>query len=291
MTQKVSVLYHANCLDGMMSAAIVYKYLTEELKLPKDDLRFLPVKYQENPPILRPDSKVYIVDFSYPREVILDLQSRHEVIIYDHHKTAQEQLLGIKGALFDMDESGATLTWKQLFPNKPVPYTVQMIRDRDLWLWELPESKSFTEAVYNLLDMTVESWQRLLTTNSTNPYDFGVVISNLISQGDAIVAASNNQVKRQLENVYWAKLPLHDDLIPMINSGHLISETCQAMYTKFPEAPYVAMWTMKGDLVYVSLRSSSTGADVSQVAKVYGGGGHSKSSGFTTQVGQWFKPS
>jgi len=278
--KKVEVLYHANCLDGMMSAAIVYKYLTEELKLSKDDLRFLPVKYQEDPPILRPDSKVYIVDFSYPRNVILDLQSRHEVVIYDHHKTAQEQLLGIKGALFDMDESGATLTWKQLFPNQPVPFAVQMIRDRDLWLWEMPQTKAFTEALYNLEDMKVERWQSLF--NDTYVFD-------LINKGDAIVAASNKQVERQLNNVYWSKLPLHDDVIPMINSNHLISETCQAMYNKFPDAPYVAMWTLKDDKVFVSLRSSPTGADVSQIAKVYGGGGHSKSAGATIPLNQWFK--
>lgn len=287
---KTEILYHSNCLDGMMSAAIVYKYLTEQLNYTEDEFRFTPVKYQEPLPKLTPDSYVYIVDFSYPREVILDLHEKHEnVIILDHHKTAQEQLLGLRNAFFDINESGATLTWKYFYPEKPVPYTVQMIRDRDLWLWELPQTEAFTEAIYNLLKLDVKSWQRLLTSNCTNPDDLGVVVNNLIGQGKAIVAASRNQIEKQLDNVYWSKLPLHDDLIPMINSGHLISKTCQALYTKFSDAPYVAMWTLKDDKVFVALRSSSTGADVSQIAKVYGGGGHKNSAGATIPAAKWFE--
>lgn len=284
---KFEILYHANCLDGIMSASIVYKYL-KECDISPEEMRFTPVRYQEALPQLTPNALVYIVDFSYAREVILDLQSKHEVIIYDHHKTAQEQLLGLRNAFFDLKESGASLTWKQLFPDQPVPYTVQMIRDRDLWLWQLPDTKPFTEAVYNLLNMDVITWQRLLTTNCQDEDNLGQVLSDLINQGNVITKVAENQVQKQLQNVYWSKLPLHNDLIPMINSGHLISETCQAMYTKFTQAPYVAMWTMKDDKVFVSLRSSPTGADVSEVAKVYAGGGHSKSAGFTTTVKQWF---
>lgn len=315
MKQHTYILYHANCLDGMMSAAIAYKYFEEmaTLYVDKDNpyrksykaladltgiptqiepvnpeqsyldkVHFIAVSYQEPVPELIPDSTVYILDFSYPREVLLKLMEDHQkVLVLDHHKSAKEQLSGFANAFFNMDESGATMTWKYFYPDQPVPLAVQMIRDRDLWLWEMPNTKPFTEAVYNLEQMDVKQWQVLF--NDTYVFD-------LINKGQAIVKASENQVARQLKSMYWACLPQHcKDVVPFINSSHLISETCQAMYTNYPEAPYVVMWYQVGDTVKVSLRSrKDTGADVSAVAKVYGGGGHLRASGFSIEAEDWF---
>lgn len=286
----------------MMSAAIAYKYFQElapDLNLIdptysvqeyKDRVKYIPVKYQEDPPSMEPNSIVYILDFSYPRETLLDLMEDHdEVWVLDHHESAKKQLSGFNNAFFNLNESGATLTWRYFFPTQPVPYTVQMIKDRDLWQWQLDETRPFTEALYNLFDMNVEEWQRLLVANATDKKDLGYIVNDLINQGSTLLKASHKQIERQLNNVYWAKLPRHDDLIPMINSPHLISETCEAMYNKFPEAPYVAMWYCEGEVVKVSLRSSKTGANVSIVAGMYRGGGHPGAAGFNIPIQQWFK--
>ena len=295
---KTYVLYHANCLDGMMCAAIAYKYFQElantlNLKDPTytdeqylDRVQYIPVKYQEDPPVMEPNSIVYILDFSYPRKTLFDLMEEHkEVLILDHHESAKKQLSGFANAFFNLNESGATMTWNYFFPDKEIPYTVQMIKDRDLWQWQLPDTHSFTEAVYNLLDMDVKQWQRLLTSDN----ELSSTVQDLINQGDSLLTVSRKQIDKQLNKLYWAKLPQHDELIPMINSPHLISETCEAMYNKFPEAPYVVMWNCEGDVVKLSLRSSKTGANVSLVAGVYGGGGHPHASGATIPTQQWFQ--
>ena len=71
---------------------------------------------------MEPGSEVYILDFSYPRQVMESLLSQHvKVIALDHHKTAQEALLGLRGALFDMNRSGAMISWEYFHPEREIP--------------------------------------------------------------------------------------------------------------------------------------------------------------------------
>ena len=62
--------------------------------------------------------KVYIVDFSYPKDVMVKLlQQDFDLIVLDHHKTAEANLkdLALKPGSeihFDMTRSGALMTWE-----------------------------------------------------------------------------------------------------------------------------------------------------------------------------------
>ena len=101
---KIYTLYHNNCPDGFGSALAAY------LKF-GDSSEYIGVKHQQDPPEMEPGSEVYILDFSYPRQVMEELLQQHtQVITLDHHKTAQEALLGLCGALFDMNRSGAMIS-------------------------------------------------------------------------------------------------------------------------------------------------------------------------------------
>jgi len=35
-------------------------------------------------------SKVYMVDFSYPRGILEELTKHHDIVVLDHHKTAKD---------------------------------------------------------------------------------------------------------------------------------------------------------------------------------------------------------
>jgi oligoribonuclease NrnB/cAMP/cGMP phosphodiesterase (DHH superfamily) len=262
-----------------MSATIAYSKLGENSE-------YIGVSHQQPLPEMEKDSIVYLVDFAYPREITLELQQNHqEVIILDHHKTAQEQLLGIQGiaALFDLTKSGAMLTWEYFYPDTSAPYTVQLVQDRDLWQWQFTDTKPFTEALYNLREMNhPRNWLEVLFDNS--------VCQSLIEQGKTIAEVSQKQAEKQLQRMmYWGKLPRHEDLVPMINTSHLISETCQAMYNQYPEAPYVVCWYIVDEQVKISLRSSHTDINVGYIAREYGGGGHPAAAGATVSVQEWFR--
>ena len=128
---KIYTLYHNNCPDGFGSALAAY------LKF-GDKSEYIGVKHQQDPPEMEPGSEVYILDFSYPRQVMEELFQQHtQVITLDHHKTAQEALLGLRGALFDMNRSGAMISWEYFHPERPIPDLFRYIQDRDLWEWKL----------------------------------------------------------------------------------------------------------------------------------------------------------
>ena len=63
--KKIIIIYHSNCLDGFGSAYIAWKQFGE-------DADYIPAHYGNSPPDVK-DKKVYIVDFSYPREVLLKM--------------------------------------------------------------------------------------------------------------------------------------------------------------------------------------------------------------------------
>jgi uncharacterized protein len=71
---KIYTLYHNNCPDGFGSALAAY------LKF-GDKSEYIGVKHQQDPPEMEPGSEVYILDFSYPRQVMEALLEHHTQVI------------------------------------------------------------------------------------------------------------------------------------------------------------------------------------------------------------------
>jgi uncharacterized protein len=67
---KIYTLYHNNCPDGFGSALAAY------LKF-GDKSEYIGVKHQQDPPEMEAGSEVYILDFSYPRQVMESLLAQH----------------------------------------------------------------------------------------------------------------------------------------------------------------------------------------------------------------------
>lgn len=269
MKEQLHVIYHNKCLDGLMSAAVVLHKYKEEA-----DVHFYPANYQEPLPDL-PEGRVITVDFSYPKEVMVELAKTRDVLVLDHHRTAQENLLGLQFALFDMTECGATLSWKHFFPNTELPLILSYIRDRDLWLWEYDQTKYFTAGLRYFVENTPQGFEQLLSDPD--------LALKVIKEGKIAHQVQEIQSLQQLSGMYWSSLPGRTERVPTVNTNHLISETCHNMIEQHPEAPYVVAWYKKNEnTVCYSLRSAKgTGANVSEIAKQYGGGGHYNAAGFT----------
>ena len=90
---NIYVLYHAGCNDGFGAAWIAHKHLGDTQDGRR--VRYLPQSYGGEPPRMGPGSRIYILDFSYPLETMLELHRQHEsVILLDHHETARDALEG-----------------------------------------------------------------------------------------------------------------------------------------------------------------------------------------------------
>ena len=125
------VIYHANCPDGFGSAWSFWKKYG-------NDIEYYPANHGDPPPGF--DGKdLFIVDFSYPREILLSLKERaNSVAVIDHHLSAQKDLGDLEFCHFDMNHSGAYLAWAHCFGVGPI-IGVMLFSSNSFWIsFEVP---------------------------------------------------------------------------------------------------------------------------------------------------------
>lgn len=136
------VLFHDDS-DGYASALAAY------LKF-GDDAKYLKVQYgQKFPDIpLNKETDVYIVDFSYDKEILESVMEQVRfLIVIDHHDTAYKQLIDFPNKIYDKSKSGAVLTWEYFHPGQTVPELFLIVEDRDLWKFTREESHGFEQGM------------------------------------------------------------------------------------------------------------------------------------------------
>lgn len=261
--KKRLVIYHAHCIDGFTAAWAAWKFYGDE------DAEYVPASYGDPAPDVT-GRFVVVVDFSYPRDVMMKMNEQATGLsVFDHHKTAQAALEGLPFALFDMARSGAGITWDALHPGKPRPWLVDYVEDRDLWRWTLPNSKEMNAWIGACRRESFSDWDTLRGTATGLVYERGVAVLAYIDRYVSEMAAQARIVQVAGQSV------------PMVNAPYIcISE----LVGKLAEsAPFAVGWFQRSDGLYAySLRSRGPdGVDVSEIAKKYGGGGHRNSAGFT----------
>ena len=272
------VLYHANCNDGSAAAMIADRYFKGP-HVEGGPVDFIPVQYGESPPDGLDGKDVYILDFSYKRDVLLDLAERAlTVVVLDHHKTAQEDLSNHMPenvfVLFDMKKSGAMLAWEYFFPGAPVPILIQHVQDRDLWKKQMEGTDEIALALGLYPD-----WR-----------DWSVYLDDcrpLIEQGKTLMRFKRQMIKRILAIKPDVCIPFFGSnrKVPVFNvQGFLISDLLHEALAVYGDAEFaVAYFDLPDKRVY-SLRSrTGSDVDVSAIAKKFGGGGHRHAAGFSLQ--------
>jgi uncharacterized protein len=274
------ILFHNACPDGFCAAFIAHK------KYPEAELIALDHGLGTGPlqVIMEQcaDKDVLMVDYSLrTRELNDELNSIAKSFrIFDHHKTAQVVLEGAPYAVFDMNRSGAGLTWDYLFGkdsqhwgdsylfNNEIqkrPWYVDYVEDRDLWKWKLPMSREIC-AYLGTLEFTEAAWKELDGT----PPDLAA------SLGIGALAHIKHFVRETIKNVRYGIVG--DSRVAILNATYL---NCSEIGNELAKmAAYSITWfERKDDIIQFSLRSIGD-FDVSQIAKAYGGGGHKNASGF-----------
>jgi oligoribonuclease NrnB/cAMP/cGMP phosphodiesterase (DHH superfamily) len=263
------VIFHANCADGFCAAWVARNVL------PSDTI-FHPVNYGDPVPEFPSGCRVWILDFSYPKEQLLTIAERSEhTRVIDHHKSAKEELLDSHWAgsarlsiVFRMDKSGGRLAWEEFHSKEKSPWLVDYTEDRDLWLWKLPQSREINAAL------------------ASYPRDFGVwdnfaAITNvhhsgLEAEGKAILRYQAQVVESQCKNA--VEIDMDGYKVLSVNATVLISEIAGKLAESRPFG--VTYFTdAKGRRIW-SLRSREGGVDVSEIAKRHGGGGHRQAAGY-----------
>lgn len=283
-SEKPLVIYHANCWDGFCAAWVARKALGE--------CEFVPAQYGQSPPDVR-GRQVFILDFSYPRDVMVDIvSSAHWTCVLDHHKTAQEALHRLDEKLapdltvvFDMNKSGGRLAWEYFWDwhfakmlhsdEKPfcigmrrdvAPWLVDYTEDRDLWKHALDGTQEINAALRSY-PLDFELWDQF---EQKNPR------STFYHEGSAIRRAERQIIETHVRNAREIEMAGHRIL--SVNATVLFSEIAGELSKG---RPFGACYFDRQDgKRQWSLRSDLDGVDVSLIAKKQGGGGHTHAAGF-----------
>ena len=266
------VIYHSPCLDGFTSAWVAKQALGNTAD-------YVAGSYTDAESCELPDVDgrlVYLLDFSYPKDVMLELADRAKtVVILDHHKSAQldiQELLdnGVIEGEFDMDRSGAMMAWNFFFFDQEPPKFIEYVQDRDLWKKELPHCEEVNLAMF-AYDYTFANWDEIAATS----------IDKLHSDGITIHRKHMKDVRELLDHVQYMTIGGHQN-IPTVNANHFFGSDLGALLCK--DQPFAAYyWANADGTIVFGLRSNADyeqALDVSIIAKAYGGGGHPNASGF-----------
>lgn len=277
---KAVVIYHDNCVDGFASAW-AFKQLAE--KDYKDGVEYVPAQYDKPIDSSNWDvcSDIYILDFSFSRERISELAIGYaSVTVLDHHKTAAEVLSGWGHGfsnleiVFDMSRSGAGITWDYL-TEAPRPELIDYVEDRDIWKWELPDSKEINSLI-GFTKKEFDAYDRL-DDLLEHKYDAAVGMGSLLLE----------QQQRHVQSIIAAGMREC-----FINGKRGLICDCPGQFASDVGNELAKLVGTYGATCYhdtegrlkVSLRSIGD-YDVSEIAKAFGGGGHKNAAGFVMGEG------
>lgn len=302
-----TVLYHKNCNDGLASA-LVMKALFDEMN---QSAEYIPVQYGDKPPDNFKGEHLYIVDFCYSPETLVELSKRcASITVLDHHQKAFDMFENYKGegewtnkkdgdvsifnyrastcdkslsVILTNKRSGAGLTLDFAFEllrclkgvtttfYKRLESIVNAVEDRDLWKFQLKD----TLAYYHMLRVippTVDHWFRLLLEREE---DFNARLEHAKKQESSY----NWCVQTIASCAAWAAA--FGDFVYILECHPDYTSAVADLLT--PRSPFVVLFYTNPDKqeVYVSLRSSedSHGLDVNNIASKFGGGGHKHAAG------------
>jgi oligoribonuclease NrnB/cAMP/cGMP phosphodiesterase (DHH superfamily) len=269
-------IYHGNCADGFGAAWVVRKALGP-------DVEFHAARYDEPAPDVT-GKNVIIVDFSYKYAALIALADKAaSVLVIDHHKTAMADLDDVPQAeqhyeahtqnstgklhvLFDMNRSGAGLTWDFFFPTQPRPPLINHIEDRDLWLFKLEGTREIMADLFSY-PQDFATWDRLFADEINWIRLDGVAINR---QHQKTVADLVRATKRRM------LIGGHD--VPVANLPFMFASDAGALMAE--GELFAGSYFDTPDGRNFSLRSTDASMDVSEIAKQYGGGGHRNAAGF-----------
>ena len=254
-------IYHGNCADGFTSAWVVRKALGERVD-------YHAGIYQDAPPDVT-GRDVLLVDFSYKRAVLEAMRERAaSITILDHHKTAEADLSGLSGitTVFDMNRSGARITWDYFFPDAKPPQLLLHVEDRDLWRFALRKTREIQASVF-AYPYEFKVWDFLMVAD----------MEQLAVEGEAIERKHFKDI-RELVTVVTRRMNIGGYNVPIANLPYTLTSDAGHLLAK--GEPFAGCyWDTPSGRVF-SLRSQDDGLDVSEIAKKYGGGGHKHASGF-----------
>lgn len=294
--RTVSVIYHADCNDGFGAVYAAWKRFG-------DAAQYFPCKYGKLPEDRWfVDKHVFVVDFSFPRDVLEHMKdAARSLVVLDHHKTAEEDLRGLPYAIFDMNRSGALMTW-QYFHGSHVPRLIQHLSDYDLWQFTMQDTRPFIhrlncypkqfrvwDDISSMIERTVTDYIQFRDEGKIVETRHNMIVAD-IAKGAAPITFFMDDPKTPTLNrkkTATRVCGMGVNCSPVFSSdvGHLLAQKSKGL----GERPFGVCWHYDANskMIIVSLRSIG-GFDTTLISRHYGGGGHEPASGFRMNPDDFF---
>ena len=282
---KTYVLYHGGgCVDGFTASWASWKRLG-------DTATYIPCTYNRRPKPLcdLPDgSDVYILDYSFARADLEAAHARMNLLrVVDHHVSAQRDLEGLDYCHFDSTKSGAYLAWEAFHPGVEVPRFVKLVSDRDLWIFDDPDTILLHAALTSFPMNDFKLWS-----------DLADDLEITLLEGRILLRQSKIQIKSICDKATMATFNIGFNAYKVVvcNATSHWSDVGNDLLLAYPDAEFAAVFSTIYDrdtnkfVNKWSLRSRKDGVDVSKIAALFGGGGHEPAAGFSAALDLMPKP-
>lgn len=315
----VSILYHADCLDGFGAAYAAWRRFGNRA-------HYRPLHHGDRWQFAElAGHTVYLLDFSLPPTELAELATvAASVTQIDHHVSAMQAWADRleKGAnncwiyqaadqrlrlIFNLEKSGARLAWEYFHPDSVLPDLLRHVEAQDLWRFDHPDTRPFCRAL-RLRDFAFDTWHEIaLSTDDPESATYQA----FITQGDAIEQFLATEIERLAQSNLCQPVHLRgepiDALQAMRHGQKIISDGASAwlaipglginanavfaseLGNRLAEQSnsFALVWQLGADgIVKASLRAQGK-VDVALIASRYGGGGHPNAAGFRLPLAQF----
>ncbi len=283
------IVYHECCSDGTASAWIVKRH--------NPLAKLVNCKAGQNPNLSVDDinsKKIIFVDICPSVDYLNSIaQIANKIVILDHHISAYRNIESIENrpenvfTVFDMNKAGCMITWEYFNRQLTVPWFISYIQDRDLWKWELPNSKNINTALFEEKHITFNGlthlYEKYICTEQIN-----YVMEQMNERGAQINQFRNQLIEKETKKAIHCTFQFNDKSFNIwLYSGpedlrsDIGNSLMQINFKDGLRPDFAVNW--RYDVVtnefWLSMRGEEWSPDLSVICKEYNGGGHPKASG------------
>ena len=269
--KNIAVLYHGDCRDGFSGAWAAWKKFGKKAD-------YFGLEYGADNNVNLPkgikNKVVYLIDFGLKGGSQMNqlVKNNKKVVVLDHHHDAEFFAKMAHNYVLDNNRSGATIAWSYFHPKKSVPILLKYVEDLDIWRHSLPNT--FAASAYaDLFEFDFFVWNKLVR-------EFASLKTRLkiFEKGKTLLEYENKKIQDLAgKNAELVKFLNYKVLA--VNSPNWVSKIGNLLCQRQP--PFSIVWSKRGNLISVSLRSEKEKFDVSKIARKFGGGGHKAAAGFS----------
>jgi oligoribonuclease NrnB/cAMP/cGMP phosphodiesterase (DHH superfamily) len=178
-----------------------------------------------------------------------------------------------------MEKSGVGLTWEYFFPDEPIPPHLDMVQDRDLWKFKLPNTQNFVAGLFFESDCLENIEQKLTLYDEmlNNP----TKVEKIIELGSLLNLHKQIKIKHIVKKISNNKYTFNGYSVICYNTPgiELTSDLGNALSSEYCDLAVLWSYDHFSEEYHYSLRSTNKVNCANLARDMLNGGGHPNAAG------------